>query len=441
MGLTNIQLPPPANWQDLERLARDLFSELWRDPHACQHGRHGQSQHGVDVYGWDGEGWSGVQCKGKDARLGVSLTLEELDAEVKKAQLFVPRLRSFTLLTTARRDQGVQEHARKLTEQHRVLGLFSVAVMAWEDMQAQLARYPDLIRTHYPQFFFDSSTEDASDNDVGVLGLPLSPRLLEDGAARYTQSIARLGVAVPRTASLEIGVWIPRVVGHVADRDFLYLVTRRNPTRWSGWTMWMDPQSLGATELQPYIQDDAWEARVILLDGDPRWSCQAMDFWRACASGRFYQRRALWEDGFMPVGRGSQPPPSRSQTVSADRELDPALQILHVAEALEAGLKLANRLQREPTTEKIDFSFRWSGLRDRVLVSRLRPAPYCSENLRCASDEVFEQRYIHASTDPSEFPRLAHELTAKLIRAFGGFRFELSNVESMVTEFLSLPRS
>ena len=50
-GFDGHNLPPPTDWQKLERLCRDLWAEIWADPNTLANGRLGQSQNGVDVYG------------------------------------------------------------------------------------------------------------------------------------------------------------------------------------------------------------------------------------------------------------------------------------------------------------------------------------------------------------------------------------------------------
>ena len=46
-----LQLPPPAIWQDFEKLCHVLWREIWNDPATQKNGRSGQPQHGVDVFG------------------------------------------------------------------------------------------------------------------------------------------------------------------------------------------------------------------------------------------------------------------------------------------------------------------------------------------------------------------------------------------------------
>lgn len=99
-------IPPPANWEDLEDLCLDLWRLIWADTKARKHGRRGQPQAGVDVYGQpkNGPEWEGVQCKLKSQILDENLTRKEIEDEVTKARTFRPALAAFTLATTAPRD-------------------------------------------------------------------------------------------------------------------------------------------------------------------------------------------------------------------------------------------------------------------------------------------------------------------------------------------------
>ena len=75
-SLDAYQIPAPKDWQDFERLCRDLYSERWGDITAQINGRNGQGQCGVDIYGtnsFSGER-EGVQCKGRDGTYGARLS-------------------------------------------------------------------------------------------------------------------------------------------------------------------------------------------------------------------------------------------------------------------------------------------------------------------------------------------------------------------------------
>lgn len=152
-GFDGYNLPPPSDWQKFERLARDLWAEIWSNPQTLCHGRSGQPQHGVDVYGVPkGQtGYSGVQCKRHGSSVDPGeITEKELRDEVTKALGFVPRLEGeFILATTGARDGKIQKTARQITVEHEAKGLFSVHVFAWEDIQAEVGKYPEIFTKHF----------------------------------------------------------------------------------------------------------------------------------------------------------------------------------------------------------------------------------------------------------------------------------------------------
>ena len=153
MEFNELQIPPPKYWQQFEDLCLDIFRHVWSDPTAQKNGRVGQPQHGTDIWGKaasDGRALHGVQCKGKDAAYGGSITEKEMRDEIQKAKSFTPPLLHWTLATTAPKDAAVEQFAREITHEHRSLGLFSVQVLGWEDLQSLLAEYPDVIERYYP---------------------------------------------------------------------------------------------------------------------------------------------------------------------------------------------------------------------------------------------------------------------------------------------------
>ena len=63
------QIKKPKNWQDFEKLCKNLWGEIWDCADTIKrNGRIGQQQYGVDVYGIPkGEtSYYGIQCKCKD---------------------------------------------------------------------------------------------------------------------------------------------------------------------------------------------------------------------------------------------------------------------------------------------------------------------------------------------------------------------------------------
>lgn len=146
---------PPRNWQDFEDLCLDLWRLKWNDPTAQKHGREGQKQFGVDVVGRPGQGTAltGVQCKLLSQLAGRKLTLEMIEAEAEKAEVFEPPLSSFIIATTALRSGESQRAALDLGNSNQFQ--FTILVFAWEDIWDDLEQpwaasvlakyYPDLV--------------------------------------------------------------------------------------------------------------------------------------------------------------------------------------------------------------------------------------------------------------------------------------------------------
>ena len=156
VGFRDVQLPPPVDENDFERLCLSLWRRLLNNPHTQLNGRRGQRQGGVDLFGRRGEttDWVGVQCK---VRSSSGLSEAELVAEVEKAKSFNPKLKEFVVATTSKRDAALQEIARILSEVS-MLGMgFSVNVYSWDDIRQELLSNEnlDLLQRYYTGFFLD----------------------------------------------------------------------------------------------------------------------------------------------------------------------------------------------------------------------------------------------------------------------------------------------
>ena len=142
MSLSNTSLPKPKNWQDFESHTRVLFACVLNDPNTQKNGRSGQKQNGVDVYGYRDKRVDclvGVQCKKK---FETQVTEEELRAEVENAKTFNPPLSEFILITTAPRDQKIQEVGRIVTaELAKTDHPIHVSVWGWEDVEEHASRH------------------------------------------------------------------------------------------------------------------------------------------------------------------------------------------------------------------------------------------------------------------------------------------------------------
>ena len=154
----DLQIPPPGTWQAFEDLVHALFTDAWGDPNTQKNGRQGQPQHGVDIFGSPGRCHSrveGVQCKGKDGNCRAAATVQEIDAEIAKAEGFRPGLAHWTFATTAPSDGRLQEHARLISVERVSRGTFPVTVLGWQEIALRLCGHPMVLERFYPQHAFD----------------------------------------------------------------------------------------------------------------------------------------------------------------------------------------------------------------------------------------------------------------------------------------------
>ncbi len=187
-------LPPPANWQDFERLTFDLYRRIWETNDAELHGRIGQPQAGVDIYGTARieNKFNGVQCKGKDLGYGRALTLDELEAEVEKAKAFRPKLDVFVLATTAPNDVTLQQAARDITNTHREQSLFEVRVVGWTTLAQRITDYRELIQKYYPDLApFDVAKRIGDAIDVVRVEGVVTRTVIENGNATLLAAIEK----------------------------------------------------------------------------------------------------------------------------------------------------------------------------------------------------------------------------------------------------------
>ena len=194
-------------------MCADLCAAIWGDHHAQLYGGPGQRQNGVDIQGVDTEGRQcGAQCKWKNWPPS-TLTIDEIDSEIEKAQEFCPPLHEFILLTTAPNDIKVQDHVAGLNRDKNNGIDFRVEVYSWNEIRRRLSNYPNLREKHYPDFFqkpipaeiFDRVTDDHLNRVIGARyfggvdiqqsALQLSERLARGDLRDASPSKRRHGLA------------------------------------------------------------------------------------------------------------------------------------------------------------------------------------------------------------------------------------------------------
>lgn len=148
--ISAVEIPKPLNWHDFQRSTRILFRCLLVDDNIQELGREGQTQHGIDLLGCrDGDTAQpvGIQCR----RIKSKLTKEKMRSDVDEARAIQPPLTELIFATTADRDAKIQLAAAKLTNELKSSGWnCRVTVMAWPDLQHDIALHPDARKAFWP---------------------------------------------------------------------------------------------------------------------------------------------------------------------------------------------------------------------------------------------------------------------------------------------------
>ncbi|MER9544266.1 hypothetical protein NKI72_19595 [Mesorhizobium sp. M0437] len=195
---------PPLYWQQFEDLALGMLSEAYSIPDAQQYGRPGQAQNGVDVFGRSKRyGWIGVQCKrlsdlDKDGipYPGGPITRKFLRSAAKEALAFQPSLSIWILVTTARRDTGVQGWVNQLNDEWANANLDRRAtVWSWDECIAYLNSFPELQRWYYNDVIQVRGTADLDELILRTIALAFSRPAFEvplhcESPAEFLQALS-----------------------------------------------------------------------------------------------------------------------------------------------------------------------------------------------------------------------------------------------------------
>lgn len=149
------ELNRPDSYSVFETLCMELGAKVINATEMEKNGRRGQRQKGVDVWGWRNNNLEhivGVQCKQKG--FGQDLEEKEVRDEWEQALTFVPPIKEFYLLTTARNDEAMEQLARELClELHQKTGRsVPYKIWGWGRICDALLPYPDLIKIFQPDY-------------------------------------------------------------------------------------------------------------------------------------------------------------------------------------------------------------------------------------------------------------------------------------------------
>ncbi len=112
----------------------------------------------------------GIQCR----RIELQLTPAKMRADIEEARVIQPPIVEFIFATTAKRDRKIQQEVLTITQDLIRTGWnCRVVVMAWEDLQLEIAHHQTALRALFPQAVNDSATrhdvDAAADRSSGVI--------------------------------------------------------------------------------------------------------------------------------------------------------------------------------------------------------------------------------------------------------------------------------
>jgi len=239
--------------------------------------------------------------------------------------------------------------------------------------------------------------------------------IIKFGMNRFTETKKEQSSQLPQHGAFEVALLIPNGPKmYSANQTFLNLINSSNPY-YSGFPFWKISTGI-KPENRPYVFQEAWEALLVNLEAFG--FVNLIDFWRVDPKGRFYHRRALYED-LEPFG----------QKIEPMQVLDFTLPIWFVAEVIALGIQFARNME-VPSDERLLFKFRWSNLKGRRLASIFpgRQFPFLNTKVSY-SDEIVTDIGVAVDTPESALFQHVHEALKRLYEAFDGFEIPKNYVE------------
>lgn len=154
MNIDSHQLPPIGDDKQFESMIRDILKVRLQNRDGVQlNGTKGQRQHSIDVFGRDSISmeWVGAQCKVRE--IGKKLTVKEITKEVAGLEGFNPKISTYIIATTSKRDTNLQQAAALLSTNQ-----LQVIVWSWEDI-SEILNGNDYLKIkikYFSPFFVDA---------------------------------------------------------------------------------------------------------------------------------------------------------------------------------------------------------------------------------------------------------------------------------------------
>ncbi|CAJ3021832.1 gp78 [Burkholderia pseudomallei] len=246
-------------------------------------------------------------------------------------------------------------------------------------------------------------------------------RIMAEGLGRFQAVTQEQKARLPKHGSWEVALIIDGQFPPQSElEEFANLLSSSNPSL-TGWPMWLNSRTFRDEDKRPYVFDSAWETLIIALDPN---TFMHVDFMRVHPNGSFYSYRAL-DDDLSPGTRAPTP----------GTALDIILPITRVGETIAVGLSFAKALQADEQTN-LQFLFRWTGLKDRVLMSWVEPGRHINPRAS-RQDVVTSTLTVPLDTAPTTIVEYVKAAVRPLYQVFGGFIMPDSVVEDLVQKMLA----
>lgn len=243
--------------------------------------------------------------------------------------------------------------------------------------------------------------------------------VMAEGKACFETAIKKRDVKLPEHGSWEVALLIEGEFPQLELQEFASLLSANNPN-YTGWPVWFSDQQFPDQESRHYVLNGAWETLPV----------NHINFMRQDPRGRFYSYRALKDDTASAWSENTPTPMS---------SLDWSLPLFRVGEAIAVGQAFAKALQADEQA-KLEFMFRWSGLRDRVLsswVNRMISMRYITLTPRTTKqDTVTSMVTVPIDAPPSVFAEYVKTAVQPLYEVFEGFVLPGSIVDELIQKLL-----
>lgn len=246
-------------------------------------------------------------------------------------------------------------------------------------------------------------------------------KVMELGFSRFKSVVEERKVTVQPHGAWEVALIVDGQFPPQTDLEaFANLLAASNPS-YTGWTVWASTRNFQNPAKRPYVFDGAWETLIVPLE---RFDSNRVEFIRQQRDGRFYSYSTLYDD----YSTGDRAPAPMTS-------LDPIVAVINVAEAIAVGHAFAKALQPDEPT-KLEFMFRWSGLRGRVLNSWVFPGR--SINPRASQQGIVTSAVaVPIDTAPSAFAEFVKIAIKPLFEVFEGFAFPGVVVDDLTDRMLN----